>query len=238
MAIKKTNYQTKSKIIYTELRKDIINGKYKPNQRIIIANISKEFGTSEIPVREAMQLLISEGLLKNIPHVGAIVAGLDMEEMEEIYVVRTVLEGLATRLATKKISEHELELLEENNRKMEKAVTKENYEAIISLNREFHQTIYAACKNRYLYKQIFELWDLSFRVPGVFAVIPGIATAHLADHKEILMALIKADGIRAEHLMEKHKKILLRALRIYFKDNQTEKESTLLEFPRVHTKRV
>ena len=98
--------------------------------------------------------------------------------------------------------------------------------------------IYGACKNRYLYKQIFELWDLSFRIPGVFAVIPGIATLSLREHRAILRALKKGDGAQAEHLIDKHKVNLIRALRIYFKDNQSDNESILLEFPRVKTKRA
>jgi DNA-binding GntR family transcriptional regulator len=222
----KIKFLTKKEIVYAELKKNIINGKYKPNQRIKIASISRDFGISEIPVREAFQLLISEGFLRDIPHVGSVVTGLDMEEMEEIYVVRNALECLATRLSAEKITKQELKLLEANNRKMEKAVAKRDHETIIALNREFHKIIYFASRNRYLYKHIFELWDLSFRIPGVFAVIPGLVTLSLAEHKEILNALKKGDGNQAEELIGKHKKNLLRELRIYFKDNQKQTEST------------
>ena len=217
-------YHTKSEIIYKELREDIVNGRYKPNQRIIIGEIAKTFGTSEIPVREAIQLLVSEGLLKSIPHVGPVVTRLDMEQMEEIYVIRTVLEGLAIRLAAENIGDKEIRFLEQNNSKMEKAVAKQKYKTISSLNKEFHRIIYAACKNRYLFKYIFELWDLSFRIPAVFALIPGIAHLSLAEHKEILEALKKRDGMRAEKLIAKHKENLLHALRDYFKDEPREKK--------------
>ena len=74
-----------------------------------------------------------EGLLKNIPHAGAVVTGLNMEELEEIYVLRRVLETLATKLAAKNIGKADLKLLELNNNKMEKAVEKKKYKTIIAL---------------------------------------------------------------------------------------------------------
>jgi DNA-binding GntR family transcriptional regulator len=223
MKFNSRGFQTKSEFIYKELREKIVNGSYKPNQRVIQAEVARAFGTSEIPVREAFQLLVSEGLLRNIPHAGAVVTGLNMEELEEIYVLRRVLETLATKLAAKNIGEKDLKLLELNNKQMEKAVEKKKYKTIISLNREFHRIIYAACKNRYLYSYIFELWDLSFRIPGVFAMIPETADLSLSEHKEIFQALKNRDGTLAAELIDKHKEGLLRALRNYFKANPTEK---------------
>ena len=79
--MRKKSYQTKSEIIYEALKKNIITGKYKPKHRLILSEIARDFGTSEIPVREALRLLISEGLLKNVPHVGAAVTDLDIEEL-------------------------------------------------------------------------------------------------------------------------------------------------------------
>lgn len=223
MKFNSIGFQTKSEFIYKELREKIVNGSYKPNQRVIQAEVARAFGTSEIPVREAFQLLVSEGLLKNTPHAGAVVTGLNMEELEEIYVLRRVLETLATKLAAKNIGKKDLKLLELNNKQMEKAVEKKKYKTIISLNREFHRIIYAACKNRYLYNYIFELWDLSFRIPGVFAMIPETADLSLTEHKEIFQALKNRDGTLAAELIDKHKEGLLRALRNYFKANPTEK---------------
>ena len=60
-------YQTKSEIIYQEIKEDIINGKYKPNERIVISDVAREFGASDIPVREAMRHLESDGLIQSKP---------------------------------------------------------------------------------------------------------------------------------------------------------------------------
>jgi DNA-binding GntR family transcriptional regulator len=153
-----------------------------------------------------------------------VVTGLDMEELEEIYVLRRVLESFATKLAAKNIGKKDLRLLELNNEKMEKAVGKKQHKTIISLNREFHRIIYAACENRFLFKYIFELWDLSFRIPGVFAMIPKAAQLSLTEHREIFQALKNRDGALAAELIDKHKENLLSLLRNYFKTNPTEKE--------------
>jgi len=80
-------FRTKSKIIYEELKQGILNGMYKPQQRIITAEVAKEFGASESPVREAIKQLESDGLIENTPYVGAVVTNFDMEDIEEIYEV-------------------------------------------------------------------------------------------------------------------------------------------------------
>jgi DNA-binding GntR family transcriptional regulator len=211
-------YRTKSEIVYESLRKKIISGKYKPYRRLVLSKIAEEFGVSEIPTREAFNLLISEGLLVKTPHSGVVVSGLDMKDLEKVYAVRTVLEGLAARLAARNIEEKELLKLQENNRKMEEAVAKENYEKIVSLNREFHTMVYAASRNEYLQKHIFELWDLSYRIPGVFALVPEIAKVSLVQHTAIVRALGNHDEIQAEHLISNHKNTLLDALRSYPRD--------------------
>ena len=222
--MEKTNFRTKSDIIYRELKSDIVSGKYKPRQRIITSEVAKRFGFSESPVREALKRLESEGLIQNTPHVGAIVTSFDMEDVEKIYQVRTTLEGLATRMAAQNTEENDLKLLEKIIAKMEKAVRDKQYEKLGLLNKEFHSIIYSACGNEYLYKIIFELWDLSSRTPGVFALVPERAHRSLLEHKEIFNALKKRDGILAEKLIIEQKRNSLKALWFFIKKNEKERE--------------
>ena len=91
---------TKNVAVYEALRKDIIEGRLQPGQKIIMSEVAKEFGLSDIPVREALRRLESEGYAHFTPHVGAIVSERDGDKIIELYLIRTELESLATRLAT------------------------------------------------------------------------------------------------------------------------------------------
>lgn len=147
-----------------------------------------------------------------------------MEDIEEIYEVRTALEGLAAKIAAQNIEQKDIELLEQQIADMEKALYEEQYDALGALNKEFHRCIYAACGNKYLYRAIFELWDLASRTPGVFALVPKRGHESLLEHKEILTALRGRDGLLAERLIVEQKENSLSALRSYFQHDQMEKQ--------------
>lgn len=213
-------YQTKSDIIYQEIKKDIINGKYKPNERIVISEIAKEFGTSDIPVREAMRHLESDNLIQNKPYVGAIVTNFNLADIKKIYNIRAILEGMATRIAVKKISKKGLKKLESTSTKMNKALRSENYVLLASLNREFHHVIYASSDNEYLIKVIFDLWDMSLRARAIFSFMPERAQQAVDEHANIVEAIKNKEEDLAEKLVIKHMDSHLRALQLFY-DKET-----------------
>jgi len=214
--MERVHYQTKSQIAYHAIKADIVSGKYKPKQRIFVSRVAKQFGFSEIPVREALKQLESEGIIQNQPHVGVIVTSFEIDDYEKLSQVRAPLEGLATRLAAENLDARVINLLEKLIVKMENAIRSKNYEKLPPLDREFHQTIYSACGNEYLYKFITEIWDLSFRNPGVFAFIPERARKSLPEHRKILQALKKRDGTLAEKLILEQKENSRKAFRQVF----------------------
>ncbi|MEW6667701.1 MAG: GntR family transcriptional regulator [Thermodesulfobacteriota bacterium] len=213
-------FQTKNQFIYEALKKAIIGGKYKPMERIVISEIAREFGSSDIPVREALKKLEADGLIHNKPYVGCRVASLNLDELEEIYQVRSELEGLATRLAAKRLNEGELEAMQAQIKEMEQAVAEGHYEQIGLLNREFHRRIYSSCGNEFLLKTIFELWDLTSRVQGIFAMTPERAHQSLTEHARILEALHKRNGRLAEALIVRQKEKTLMAMRRYLETQE------------------
>ena len=209
-------YQTKSDIIYQEIKADIIDGKYKPNERIVISEVAREFGTSDIPVREAMRHLESDGLIQNKPYVGPFVTDLDLADIQKIYHIRAVLEGMATREAVDSINSKGLKKLETILSKMIKAVDSGNYVSLPNLNREFHHVIYASSENEYLIKVIFELWDMSLRARAIFSFMPERAREAVGEHANIVAALKKKDGRSAEKLVIQHMNSHLKALQLFF----------------------
>jgi DNA-binding GntR family transcriptional regulator len=211
-------YQTKSEIIYQEIKEDIINGKYKPNERIVISDVAREFGASDIPVREAMRHLESDGLIQSKPYVGAIVTNFDLADIRKIYQIRAVLEGLATRQAVDRIDKNGFKKLETILSKMMKAAGSGNFVLLSNLNREFHHVIYAASDNEYLIKVIFDLWDMSLRARAIaiFSFMPERAQAAVDEHANIVAALKKKDESLVDKLVIQHMNSHLRALQLFY----------------------
>ena len=214
-------YQTKSEIIYQEIKGDIIDGKYKPNERIVISEVAREFGTSDIPVREAMRHLESDGLIQNKPYVGPIVTDFDLVDIQKIYHIRAVLEGMATRRAVERIGKKGLKKLETILSKMKKAVGSANYVLLSNLNREFHHVIYSASENEYLIKVIFDLWDMSLRARAIFSFMPARAREAVDEHANIVAAVKKKDGNSAEKLVIQHMESHLKALQLFFEQEKS-----------------
>jgi DNA-binding GntR family transcriptional regulator len=219
-------FQTKNQIIYQALKKAIIGGKYKPMERMVISEMAREFGSSEIPVREALKKLEADGLIHNKPYVGCRVTSLNLDELEEIYQVRSELEGLATRLAAQRIEESDLKAIQDKVDEMEKVISKGHYEHVGRINREFHKRIYALCGNEFLFKTIFELWDRTNRAQGIFALMPERSHQSLTEHRQILKALREGNGRLAGKLIIKQKEEVLKSMRQYLESQGIEGRST------------
>jgi DNA-binding GntR family transcriptional regulator len=215
-------FQTKNQIIYQDLKKAIIGGKFKPMERIVISEVARQFGSSEIPVREALKKLEADGLIHNKPYVGCTVTNLNLDELEEIYQVRSELEGLATRLAAQRIEDSDLKAIQSQIDEMEKVINKGHHEQVGRLNREFHKRIYSFCGNNFLLKTILELWDRTNRAQGVFALMPERSQQSLAEHRQILAALRKGNGKLAANLIVRQKEEVLKAMRRYLESQETE----------------
>lgn len=219
-------FKTKSDIIYQELKADIIDGKYKPEERIVISEVARKFGASDIPVREAMRHLESDGLIQNTPYVGAVVTNFDIDDIQKIYQIRTVLESMATRLSIQRIKKMELTLLEKVVRQMESAVELKNYGLLADLNTKYHGIIYSASGNEYLKKVIFELWNMSLRARAIFIFIPSRAVEALKEHKKILAAIKKRDGSLAGKLVVSHMNSHLNAMGVYYQQSKSHDQLT------------
>ena len=99
--------------VFQKIREDILNGIYKENDELRENTIGKELGVSRTPVREALRQLELEGLVTIIPNRGAYVTGISHKDIWDIYVIRSMLEGLCARWAVEHITDAQLDELEE-----------------------------------------------------------------------------------------------------------------------------
>lgn len=198
-------YKTKAQMAYEALRETILNGSRPPGQRLVARGIAAELGMSEIPVREALQRLGREGLVTLMPHVGARVSDLLLDELGEILLIRSELEGLATRLAADHVSEELLSELERQIKAMDAVINSGNLERYGAMNRRFHQTIYNIVPYPQLRALIEELWNQEPRARSVFVLNPRRARASHVEHRQIMAALRARDGQTAGRIVRDQK---------------------------------
>lgn len=191
--------------VFDELKKDIINNALLPGTKLKEEEIARTLGVSRTPVREAINRLELEGFVKLIPQRGAYVARATQKDVEEIFILRESLEGLAARLATPKLTDAIMEKLKTCVQGF--ADPKDELELFHSFSKKnalFHQTILQASGSERLIRIASDLFDYS----QSFLLSPiGFAdrfSVYLAQHQEIIAALETRDSALAETLMSAH----------------------------------
>src|SRR5262245_48777775 len=134
-------YRTKQELVYRSLRDAILTCELAPDQRLVIDDIARRVSVSTIPVREALQMLQSEGLVTMVPHVRAAVAPLSRESVVDVFSVLEGLQVVAGRLAATGATADELKELSGLVGEMDQAIDSGLYEAWADLNTRFHARI-------------------------------------------------------------------------------------------------
>lgn len=134
-------------IVFEELRNAIFKGELKPNQRLIEEDIAKQMGISRTPVREALRMLENEGLVMHVPRRGVLVTGFSDEDIDEIYKIRGVLEGLAASLAVDRITNKEINELENILRDMKTLINEGKFNKLMELHNRFNYVLTRACRS-------------------------------------------------------------------------------------------
>ena len=131
-------YRTKQEFVYRTLRDAIMKCELPPRQRLIIEDLARELHVSAIPVREALKLLQSEGLVTNVPHTGSMVSAIARDSITEVFGLMEGLEFVATRKAAERMTSEEAAGLEVTVREMDDALRDGHHEEWADLNSKFH----------------------------------------------------------------------------------------------------
>lgn len=143
---------------YSFLLGAICTGRYRKGDRLIAEDIAGEIGMSRMPVREAFRRLDAQGLVTLRPNRGAVVSGLDLDELREVFEMRSALEGLAIRVAVGKIGDRQLSALERMLDEMDDY--RDESSQWVSLHRAFHEYLCSLSGRPRLMKQISALYSL------------------------------------------------------------------------------
>lgn len=190
--------------VFHKIREDILSGKYKDNEELKEVAIGEELGVSRTPVREAFRQLELEGLIHIIPNKGAYVTGITIKDVKDIYMIRSLLEGLCARWATENISSQQLEEMEENVYLTEFHTAKGHTQQIAELDNRFHEIMYEACNSKMLEKQLRDFHDYVLRVRKKTLAENKRSTESNKEHKFILEAIKSKDPAKAEAEAYKH----------------------------------
>ena len=190
--------------VYKAVRDAIVTGKLKPGERIIEDRICSELGVSRSPLREALRKLEGEGLVSILPRRGAIVTELSDREGLDLFDVREVLEGLATRAAARRITDEEIGDLEEVCKRMDRALAARDTGALVELNTQFHRLVTLASRNRWLKEFMPSVRDQTRRFYRSAVETPSRGQRSVAEHWHVLDALKRRDADEAEEVARKH----------------------------------
>ncbi|RMX07747.1 GntR family transcriptional regulator [Corticibacter populi] len=187
---------------YRHIHAAIRLGRYQAGQRLVPETIAAEIGTSRMPVREAFRRLAAEGLVTIRPNRGAVVTGLDVADMQEIFEMRAVLEGLAVRLALPNVTRAVLQTLDELLDRIDDR--DENLADWTTAHRHFHETLCRLSGRPRLVRQIASLHSLV--EPHMRLWINQVESRPSArgDHQHLLDALRDGDPLLCEQAMRAH----------------------------------
>lgn len=186
---------------YSSILEAIDVGVYRPGDRLVESDLAERFGMSRTPIREALQRLETQSLLTRDGR-SLIVASLDHNQMAELYVVRTELEGLAARLAARHATDEEAQVLQ--SMVAEDRALLNDPSALARANRRFHKQIHLASHNRFLVQQL----DLVHRSMALMATTSlaaqGRGEIALAEHQAIVDAIVARDEDAAYKALRDH----------------------------------
>jgi DNA-binding GntR family transcriptional regulator len=166
--------------------------------------VAREYGTSRIPVREALRHLASEGLVTLEPNVGARVARLDRAELDEIYLLREHLEPLAITQSAPHLSSKHLAELRRYAEEMEEVADPEDLTRWIELDRRFHLATFAGAPLPRLLRLIESFWNSTQQYRRAYTLLPRRLEIAHAEHRLLLEALERRDPEDAARLLQTH----------------------------------
>ena len=144
--------------VYLELRSALFRGRFAPGETLSIRTLARALGTSEMPVREALQRLTAEKVLQQVPGRSVQVTPTTRERHDELTRIRIVVEGLATKRAAPHADAMLILQLKKFTFEMGEAASAKDWLRALQSNHEFHFAIYRAAKSAQLFEIIESLW--------------------------------------------------------------------------------
>lgn len=190
--------------VLDRLRRAITVGEMPPGARLLQTQLASALGVSRMPVRDAINDLVAEGLAVPAPGGGASVSSLTTDDMRDVYAVRGALEVFAIRSLATTISEADLERLRAIIARSQTLIAENEREGLTALDKEFHWTLYRATGNRFLATALTPMWAQVDRIMYAILSMEDYGTVAWEEHVTIVDALEARDAEAAAHRMDQH----------------------------------
>ncbi|MEP7287728.1 MAG: GntR family transcriptional regulator [Chloroflexota bacterium] len=198
-------------VVIDRLRDKIVRGELRAGEWLRQERLARELGVSHTPIREALKQLEIEGLVEHVPYRGARVVEFSIDDVVDIYTMRSVLEGLAAAAAAIHMTDAELSEV----RRLHLAMVAienpaEQLQAVRDLNRQFHRMIIQGSRRTHLIRTLEQLWTwFPTMLWSQFALVADASTPERAwadnrDHEQLVEALETHNSQDAEALMRRH----------------------------------
>ena len=216
--------------VHLVLRRRLMAGYYDPGAQLKEESVAADLDVSRTPVRAAIQRLIAEGLLEPAPKRGAVVTPWRIEDAEDIFNLRVLLEGYGAALSTRNAGEETLDRMERLNEEMAAAVRSsdpDRLDIIHKANYEFHLALYQDCGSAHLRTFGSSLLEYPLVIGGFFIYTEADMDESIRQHTEIISGLRARNAEWATAAVKCH----LTAAIVRFRKAGTNKDGTLLRPP-------
>jgi DNA-binding GntR family transcriptional regulator len=186
------------------LREQIFAHELAPGSWLDEQSLALAFGISRTPMREAIKVLASEGLVTTKMNKGAYVTEVERRDLEQIFTVLSLLEGEAAKETALRATEAELTQLDDLHHRLEKAAADRDLEQFFEINVRFHEKIQQIAANPWMNGVINDLRKVLKLQRRDSLSRSGRLLSSLVEHREILQAILKRDPLAAEAAMRKH----------------------------------
>jgi DNA-binding GntR family transcriptional regulator len=204
MAVAETvEARSQSEEAYLRIRDRIVSLDMPPGSVVNEARLRENLNIGRTPIREALQRLARENLVKSVPHRGTFVTDVNITDLARITEVRVVLEAHAARLAAEKLASTDREAIEDLLAVVERRSVTGQRE-LMQLDQKIHQLVYRATRNPFLEATLERYLNLSLRLWYLVLDREIRLREAVDEHVELLKAILSGDGDLAEQIMRRH----------------------------------
>ena len=209
--------QSKSQRAYHWIKGRIANQDFSPGYRLVLGSIANDLDMSVVPVREAIRQLEAEGLVTFERNVGAHVSMVDDSQYRFSMQTLSILEGAATALASRSLTEDDIRRARAVNELMVETLDHFDPRSFTALNQEFHALLFAKCVNPRLLDLVDTEWaKLGHLRDSTFSFVPGRAGESVREHENILQLIEKGAPLgEIEQAARRHRSATLDAFLIH-----------------------
>lgn len=196
---------TAQDVVLRSLRTDILTGILRPADQIVQEALAERYGVSRVPVREALRILEAEGQVVYYPHRGYFVAELSVDDLEEVYLLRGLLEAEAIRRAVPQLTDDDIDAIEALLGDIDTAAGNDDVIAMTAANRRFHFAIFDACGMPRLVRLLHQLWDATDAYRALYFQVAANRERVSGEHAQMLGSLRRRDASALVALHDEHR---------------------------------